>query len=159
MDSFLSFNLSKEKFAVSISKVLEVLLDYKVIPVPESPPYIEGVINFRGEIVPIINFRKKFNFGDIHQDSNMLIVMEITQTEKKIIFGAVVDTVNSVLEIENHQIKPIPEFGSKYNPQYLEGMIKIDDQFLMIMNIERVFSDKEIDIINDTISNETDISK
>ena len=150
MDSFLSFKLSKEKFAVSIHKVLEVLLEYKVIEVPDAPPYIQGVINFRGDIVPIINFRKKFNFEEEPDGLNMLIVLEITQNDKTVIFGAVVDAVQNVFEVNPEDIKIIPEFGSKYNPEYLEGMIQADDDFFMIMDIEKVFSDKEIEIINET---------
>jgi len=148
MNTYLSFSISTENFTVNISKVLEVILSYKTIKVPDAPPFIEGVINFRGSIIPVINFRKKFNFEDTGQDS-MLVVLEISENQKRIVFAAVVDDVKNVFPCEPEDILPIPKFGSKYNADYIEGMIKKEDDFYMIMNIEKVFSDAEIKIINE----------
>ena len=150
MNTYLSFGIGNENFSVNISKVLEVILEYQIIEVPDAPPFIEGVINFRGDIVPIINFRKKFNFRDSRPGASaMIIVLEITEADKKVVFGAVVDRVHDVFEVNPEQIKSIPEFGSKYNPEYIEGMIKVKDDFFMIMDIEKVFSDKEVDILTE----------
>jgi len=150
MDSYLSFSISKEQFALNIKKVIEVLLEYKIMEVPDTPEYILGVINFRDEIVPVVDFRKKFKFK--HQDvkSEILIVLEIEKDTKSIMFSALVDTVNDVFEFDSKQIKPIPEFGSRYNPEYLEGMIQLDNQFFMLVNLAKVFTETEVDILNET---------
>ncbi len=147
MESFLSFILAKEKFAISITKVLEVLLEYKVVEVPDAPLFVEGVLNFRGDIVPIINFRKKFKFPEDKAKKSMLIILEITENDKTVVFGAVVDKVHNVFEIQSGDILPTPEFGSKYKPEYIGGMIKEKGDFLMIMNIEKVFSDKDVELL------------
>lgn len=149
MNTYLSFSISDENFAVNISKVLEVILTYKTVKVPDAPKFIEGVVNFRGDIIPVINFRKKFNFKKIKED-NMLIVLEIKQDSKRIVFAAVVDDVKNVFPINPTDLMPVPAFGSRYNADYIEGMIKQQDDFFMIMNIEKVFSDAEIRIINKT---------
>jgi len=150
MDSYLSFSISNEHFALNIRKVIEVLLEYKIIEVPDTPEYILGVINFRDEIVPVVDFRKKFKFKKQDAHAEILIVMEIEKDTKSIMFGALADTVHDVFEVESKHIKPIPEFGSRYNPEYLEGMIQLDKQFFMIIDIAKVFSETEVDILNET---------
>ncbi len=150
MESYLSFSISNEHFALNIKKVIEVLLEYKIIDVPDTPEYILGVINFRDEIVPVVDFRKKFKFKKQSASSEILVLMEIAKDEKRIVFGALADTVHDVFEFDAAQIKAIPEFGSRYNPDYLEGMIQENDHFFMLINLEKVFTETEVDILNET---------
>ncbi|MCP4177050.1 MAG: purine-binding chemotaxis protein CheW [bacterium] len=152
-NSYLLFNLHKEIFSINIKTVLEVLLDYKVIDVPDAPRYITGMINFRGDIIPVINFREKFNLEETEVRRNVIVVMEFIGSDKNIKYAAVVDDVVNVIEIEDDKIKPTPEFGSKYNPEYLTGMIQENDNYYLILDIKKVFSDEEIEIINKTSNN------
>ena len=145
-NSYLTFKLHNELFAVNVEKVLEVLLEYRLVEVPDAPTYIAGMINFRGDIIPVINFRKKFNFPE-SSNKNIIIVMDIVIDEASIKFGAIVDGVKDVFDVNKEEIKTIPEFGSKYNPEYLTGMIHKNDEFFMLLDIEKIFSDKEIEII------------
>jgi len=147
-NSYLTFKLHNEHFAVNVNKVLEVLQEFKIVEVPDAPEYIKGMINFRGNIIPIINFRQKFQFPKNESEQNKVIILEIIIDDNPIKFGAIVDKVNDVFEINEQDIKEKPEFGSKYNPEYMEGMINKDDNYFMLLNIEKVFTDKEIDIIN-----------
>ncbi len=147
LSSYLTFKLHNELFAVSVEKVLEVILEYKLVEVPDAPKYIAGMISFRGDIIPVINFRKKFNFPE-SSNKNIIIVMDIVIDENSIKFAAIVDGVKDVFDITDEEIKDIPEFGSKYNPEYLTGMIHKNNDFFMLLNIEKVFSDKEIEIIS-----------
>ncbi len=147
-NSYLTFKLHNELFAVNVNKVLEVLQEFKIVEVPDAPEYIKGMINFRGDIIPIINFRKKFQFPDNESKQNKVIVLEITIDENIVKFGAIVDKVNDVFEINEQDVKEKPEFGSKYNPEYMAGMINKNDNYFMVLNIEKVFTDKEINIIN-----------
>jgi len=149
LNSFLSFKLHNEFFAVSINKVLEVLLEYKLVELPEAPRYIEGMLSFRGDIIPVINFKEKFNFPKSEDSENVIIVMEIILDNNNIKFGAVVDRVKDVFPVSKTELKPIPEFGSKYNPEYLSGVVHKDNNFYMLLDIEKVFSDKEIDMISE----------
>ena len=147
-NSYLTFKLHNELFAVNVKKVLEVLQEFKIIEVPDAPEYIKGMINFRGNIIPIINFRQKFQFPENETDKNKVIVLEIIIDDNSVKFGAIVDKVNDVFEVEQENMKEKPEFGSKYNPEYMTGMINKNEEFFMILNIEKIFTDKEINIIN-----------
>ncbi len=153
-NSYLAFKLYNEFFAVNIQKVLEVLLEYRLVEVPDSPVYIAGMINFRGDIIPVINFKKKFNFPEEEKSKNVIIVMDIVIDNTFIKFGAIVDGVKDVFDITGEHIKEIPEFGSKYNPEYLTGMIHKNDDYFMLLDIEKVFSDKEIDVLSETVQQE-----
>ena len=147
MATFLTFKLHNEVFAANTKKVLEVLLDYKFSEVPYAPEYIKGVINYRGDIIPVVNFRQKFMFPKKENTENHIIVFDISDEKRSIKFGAVVDKVQNVFETDN--IKEKPEFGSKYNPEYLEGIIKQNDDFIMLLNIKKIFTDTEIQIISE----------
>ncbi len=146
--SYLGFKLYNEHFAINVHKVLEVLLEYRLVELPDAPKYIEGMLNFRGEIIPVVNFRKKFNFPEKEDNQNVIIVVDINIGKDNIKFGAVVDNVKNVFEVEENELKNIPEFGSKYNPEYLQAVVNKNDIFFMILNIEKVFTDKEIRILN-----------
>ena len=147
--TYLTFKLHEEHFAVDVFSVEEVLHEYKIMAVPEAPEYIEGMVNFRGNIVPIINFRKKFQFPENETDKNKIIVLSIEIRGSNVTFGAIVDKVKNVFKAEPNELKEKPEFGSKYNPEYVTGMIYKNDDFYMILDLERVFSDTEINILNE----------
>lgn len=149
--SFLSFKLDDEIFAISVYKVLEVLEKQKITKVPNVPDYIKGVINFRGDILPVIETRLKFNMPERKaNDAYVIIVLELEIDGKHIVLGAIADGVKDVLDIPEAQIKQVPEMGNRYNAQFLAGMIKIDDGFIMILDIDKVFSVKDLDILKAT---------
>ena len=149
--TYITFKLQNEIFAAKVGIVLEVLLDYTISEVPDAPEYIEGVINYRGEIIPIVDFRKKLMFPD-NEKNNQIVIFDISEQDKNILFGAKVDKVNQVFETD--EIQNRPEFGSRYNPEYIEGMIKQNDDFIMILDIKKIFNDTEIQIIKQlTVNN------
>jgi len=146
-NSYLSFRLGEEVFAIEVKGVLEVLEKQKITKVPKTPAHIKGVTNFRGEILPVIDSRIKFNMPIAAEESDfVIIVLDIQYKGKQMLLGATADSVSDVLEIAPEQIKPVPEMGSKYNTEYLEGMYKIADHFIMILNSEKVFSIDELSI-------------
>ena len=145
--SYLSFLLDKGIFAINVSNVLEVLEKQPVTMVPDAPKYIIGVLNFRGEILPVIDMRLKFNMASSSLDKFVIIVLELEINGKSQLFGAIVDSVADVMEINNNEIKSVPEMGSSYNPEYITGMIKSEKGFIMILNIDKVFSKNEIKLV------------
>ncbi len=149
-DYYLTFNLNKESFALRIHDVLEVLLDYRIVNVPDAPIYISGMLNFRGDIIPVICLKKKFKFPENDNKDLLIIVIEIKKENKKLKFGAIVDKVSEVIEIPTKDITNIPAFGSIYNPEYINGVIHRNEEYYMFLNIEKVFSDKEFVIIKNT---------
>jgi len=151
-DSYLSFKLGNEIFAVSVHKVLEVLEIQNVTKVPNTPEYVRGVINFRGDILPVIETRRKFNMPEIESDKKtVIIVLDLILNEKQVKLGAIADGVRDVLEIKQTDIKMVPHMGSRYNSNFIEGMIKTDAGFLMILDIDKVFSEEEVTLVDETM--------
>ncbi len=149
--SYLSFKLDDEIFAISVKKVLEVLEMQKITKVPQTPDYIKGVINFRGEILPVIDTRVKFKMPDFENISKtVIIVLELTLKEKHVTLGAIADGVKDVLEIDTSQIRDVPELGTKYNTEFLKGMIKDEEEsFIMLLDIEKVFTVEDLYLVQE----------
>lgn len=146
---FLSFRLGKETFAVSVIKVLEVLQQQHITEIPDVPSYIKGVINFRGDILPIFDARLKFNLKvDENEEKNVIIVLDLTSEDQKMRIGAIADGVKDVLAFDETEIKPVPEMGLKYNAEYISGMIKSGEGFIMILNVDKVFTADEVKFLN-----------
>lgn len=156
-NTFLSFGVGKETFAVSVSKVLEVLEKQYVTEIPNVPSYIKGVINFRGNIIPVIETRTKFNMTDRNKNEKyVIIVFDLKIEDKKTVIGAITDKVNDVLTFDHTAIQNVPELGLKYNTEFIEGMIKNNEGFTMILNIDKVFSKKEVNFINSSADTAAD---
>lgn len=153
--SYLTFMLGKEHFAVDVVKVIEILEVPKITSVPRSPEYLKGVINLRGNVLPVLDTRVKFNMSDTEMTvDTCIVVLEIDIEEEIVVLGALVDSVNEVIELQPNQIKPSPSIGSSYHPDFITGVVRIEDEFIMLLNIGKVFSIEELDFITETASNE-----
>ena len=139
-NSYLSFQISKEIFAVSVNKVLEVQEMQNITEVPDTPAYIVGIINFRGEILPVVETRIKFNMPPKDREKYVIIVIETLINGKKTLLGAIADAVVDVMEVADTEILEAPALGSNYNPDYLKGMIKAENGFIMVLDIDKVLS-------------------
>lgn len=145
LGSYLSFNLGEEQFAANVGKVLNILEMTKITEVPKSPDYMKGVINLRGTVLPVIDTRIKFGMTPtVYTNNTCIIVMEVEMEGELVQAGALVDSVQAVLEIEKEEIQPPPSIGSKFKSEFIDGMAKIEDKFIMILNMEKVFSTEEI---------------
>ncbi len=147
---YLTFTLDEELFAVDVAKVREVL-DYTVITkIPRTPEYMRGVINLRGSVVPVIDLRLKFGMSKTENKlDTCVIVLEIHLDEETIILGALADSVQEVFELEPDQIDPAPRFGTRFKTDFLKGMGKRDEKFIMILDIDKVFSTEELIIVQE----------
>jgi len=138
--TFLTFLIGKEYFAVNVVKVLEVLQHQNITLIPKTPEHILGIINFRGEIIPVVDTRKKINIASDEEEGKIVIVFEIDHGETKTKIAATADSVKDVIEITENEIKPVPEMGIKYNANFLGGAIRRDEKFILLLTIEKVFS-------------------
>ncbi len=153
--SYLSFQLDDEIFAINVKKVLEVLQMQKITKVPKTPDYIKGVINFRGEILPVIDTRQKFSLNKVEDYTKFVIIMlNFVRDHKEQKIGAIVDSVMDVFEYKEIDIKDVPELGSRYNLEFIYGMIKREDDFIMILDVDKVFSVEELTIVREITDNE-----
>ena len=126
-------------------KVLEILEVPKITRVPHSPDYLKGVINLRGAVLPVIDTRVKFGMSATNFTINTSILVLTVQHDDDILtVGVLVDSVVEVFEIEDSEIKPSPSIGAKYRAEFIEGMIHYEDQFMMLLDIDQIFSLMEI---------------
>ncbi len=148
--SYLTFKLGNEEFAAHVSKVLNILEMTPITKVPKAPDYMKGVINLRGAVLPVIDARIKFGMPETEYTNNTcIIVLDIDVDGESVHVGAIVDSVQAVLEIDNNQIMPLPSLGSRYKSEFIIGMAKVEDRFIIILNMDAVFSVDEITEIVD----------
>ncbi|MGD0821035.1 MAG: chemotaxis protein CheW [Desulfomonilia bacterium] len=148
---YLSFKLDEEEFALDISKVREVLDFTKITKVPQTPAFMRGVINLRGAVVPVVDLNKKFGIKDTEKTVNTRIIIgEVDIEGENIVLGVLADSVHEVMELEPDHIEPAPKIGTRLNTDFLKGMGKRDEEFVMILDIDKVFSADDLAIVNQT---------
>jgi purine-binding chemotaxis protein CheW len=144
-DQYLTFTLGDEHYAIDVSKVKEVLEIQPITRIPKTPDYMRGVINVRGGVVPIIDLRKKFGMEEVEETvDTCIIVLEIDLQKETVNLGAVADTVSEVIELPREQIEPTPKIGTKLDTAFIDGLGKYEEQFLIILNIDKIFTEEEI---------------
>lgn len=145
INQYLTFKLDQEVFGLAIGKVREVLDFTTVTRVPQTPLYMRGVINLRGNVVPVIDLHQKFGLSQTEKTVNTCIVIaEIDMDGETTILGVLADSVQEVLDIEPEQIAPAPKIGTKLNTDFIRGMGKHNDEFIILLDIDKVFSSVEI---------------
>ena len=155
-NTYLSFNVGREYFAVNVRKVLEVLEKQTINQVPNAPSYVSGVINFRGEIITVVEARAKFGLPVREQDSKfVIIVMELQRGDDKHTMGVITDRVRDVLLIHPRDIKPVPKMDNDFDTSFLFGVAQIDEQFLMLLNVDKVFSDSEVKLVQQIVEEQS----
>ena len=142
---YLTFTLAQEIFAVEISRVQEVLEYKPLTKIPNTPEYMRGIINLRSRVVPVIDMRMKLGMPEVERTVNTcIIIVEVESRGEMAVFGAIVDSVREVMELEPHQIEPAPKIGTGMNTDFIRGMGRQHDQFVILLNIDRVFPSEEL---------------
>ena len=136
-----SFNIGDEEFGVDILKVQEINRMVEITKVPQAPHYVEGVINLRGKVIPIVDLRKRFNLEVKEYDKNTRIV--VVDIEGAII-GMVVDSVSEVLRLPSDTIEPPPEIVTGVNSEYIKGVAKLEDRLLIFLDLSKVIDVGEV---------------
>lgn len=151
INSYLTFNLGNEIFGANVAKVLNILEMTKITKVPKAPSYMKGVINLRGSVLPLIDTRIKFDMGETEYTPNTcILVLDINMNGETVHVGALVDSVQEVIEIDEAGIQPPPSIGSKYKSEFIEGMAKINEDFIMLLNMDLIFSSSELSLLKET---------
>lgn len=146
---YLTFELGDEGFGVEIVKVQEIIGMMPVTRVPRVPAFVRGVINLRGKVIPVIDLRLKFGLeAKEDTDRTCIIVSQITRNGHDVIMGIIVDEVSEVLDIGAEQIDESPDFGSAVHTEFILGMGKVEDHVVMLLDVDRVLSGGEIDVVN-----------
>jgi len=141
----LTFKLGEEVFAINVSKVINILEMSHITRMPKTPEYMKGVINLRGTVLPVVDLRIKFGLPEKENTvDTSIIVISIDLNGEPVLIGTLVDAVREVLELRNDEISPAPTIGTKYNTGLIEGMWRTDEKFIMILDIDKVFSTEEV---------------
>ena len=149
LHSYLTFQLGNEKFAVNIGHVRKILEMTTITRVPHVPSYYKGVINLFGEVLPVIDGRIKFGMEEkAYSKDTCIIVLMMDALENVNGVGIIVDLVHQVLDIHSDQINEPPEIGEKYRNELIESIAKVGDEFIIVLNVEKIFSSNELTIIN-----------
>jgi purine-binding chemotaxis protein CheW len=142
---YLTFTLADEIFAVDVARVREILEMPSITKVPQVPDFMLGVINLRGCVVPVIDLRQKFGMKETDQTVNTcIIVVEVAMDGENFVLGSLADSVQEVIEMEPSQIEAAPHIGTNLKTDFLKGMGKHDGRFVMILDIDKVFSSVEL---------------
>lgn len=145
LNQYLTFILDGEEYGVPILKVNGIQGWEKSTPIPNSPHYVLGIINLRGEVVPIIDLRKRFGLKTVPYDSHtVVIVVRLEQEEKKRTIGLVVDAVADVYDIKQEQVHNTPDFGSKINNDFVKGLGMINEKLVILLEIDKLIDFKRI---------------
>jgi len=152
-NQYLSFSLDEEDFALEIAMVREVLDFTTITKIPQMPAFMKGVINLRGDVVPVIDMRLKLNIALKEKTADTcIIIIELIIDGEKICIGALVDSVKEVINLHADQIAPPPKIGTKLNNDFIKGMGKQNDRFLIILEVGKIFSGDELEMAKNSNS-------
>ncbi len=145
---YLTYKLEDEVFALDITKVREVLDFTSITRVPRTPEFMRGVINLRGSVVPVVDLRLKFGMSKTEKTVNTcIIIVEVAVDNETTILGALADSVQEVLDLDPAHIEPAPKIGTRLNTEFIKGMGKKDNRFVIILDIDKIFSTEELAVV------------
>ena len=148
---YLTFKLGEELFAINVFKAREVLDLSHISRVPTAPGYLRGVVNVRGNAIPVVDLRSKFGLPQTTDTlTTRIIVMDLQMDGQNVVVGGLADAVHEVLELEPHEINEPPSLGLRWRTDLILGMGRRNDRFTIILDIERVFSNEEVAALGGT---------
>lgn len=147
-NQYLTFTLDEEQYAADVGKVREVLELLPMTKLPKMPEYMRGVINIRGSVVPVVDLRRKFGMSDVSETvDTSIIVMDVGKGEKNLTVGCLADSVEEVINILPEDVEPAPSFGTAVDTEFIEGIAKREEQFIILLDIDKVFEESELKLM------------
>ncbi|MBN1797983.1 MAG: chemotaxis protein CheW [Spirochaetales bacterium] len=140
-----TFQLGEEVYAIDIMEIKQIVNMQEVREIPNAPPYVEGILNLRGLVTPIINLHKRFVLKklEMSEEDRLLsgfIILEINNMT----LGVIIDKVLRVISLDINLIQPPPQMISGIGVEYIQGVVNVDDNYIIILNIEKLFNPKEL---------------
>lgn len=145
VENYVVFRLATEIFAIPVSIAHEIIGYQEITEVPDMDIFIKGITNVRGSVMPVIDLRQKFDMPEkeVEMDTS-IVILDALIDEKNYKLGIIVDKVISVIKIKDAEILPVPSVGSKYNSSFVNGITKIKSDYVVILNIIKIFTKNEI---------------
>jgi purine-binding chemotaxis protein CheW len=142
---YMTFKLGDELFAIDVAQVREVLEVTQITKVPTAPDYMRGVVNVRGQATPVVDLRLRFGLPQAADTVHTrIIVMELELDAEAAVLGGIADSVHEVIEIEPANIGPPPRIAMRWRTDFIQGMGKRGDDFIIILDVNAVFSSEEL---------------
>ena len=148
---FLTFLLQEEEYGLEILKVREIMGLMDITTVPQTPDYVRGVINLRGQVIPVVDLRLKFGMDKGEDDKRTCIIVVDVEG---VMMGIVVDTVSEVIDIDSSHIEATPSFGTELNTDYILGMGKVQGKVKILLDIDKVLTSEELVMMGEMQRNE-----
>ena len=143
-----TFSIGSEEFGVDILKVIEIIRTMEITKVPKAPPFVEGVINLRGTVIPIIGLRRRFGLADKPEDADTrIIVIAINGMS----VGFVVDSVSEVLRLQANTVEPAPPVVAGVDSDYISGVGKLEDRLLILLDLDKLLSADDLELLSATV--------
>jgi len=147
---FLTFVLNNETYGVNILNIKEIIDFGNITQVPMTPEFIAGVINLRGNVVPVVDLALRFSQKPSERTKrSSVVILEVSYEEQALEIGITVDVVNEVLDILAGEIEPSPSFGTRIRTDFISGMGKVNDKLLVLLDIENILSVAELSVIEE----------
>ena len=142
---YLTVGLDREAYGIAVLKVREIIRMQKITPVPQMPPYVKGVINLRGRVIPVVDLRVKFGLEAAVADRTCIVVVQVKlPSEQTVQMGLIVDNVEEVANLSDAEIEPTPDFGTKVSTEYILGMAKVKGEVKTLLDIDRVVAPETV---------------
>ncbi len=144
-----SFKLGEETFGIEITKIREIILVAEITRVPETPPYVKGLINLRSTVIPVIDLRTRFSLaeGELTTDSRIMVLNVGSR-----MIGIVVDSVNEVLRVTREQLSPSPPTVISAGNDYMTGLVRLKEELLILLDVDRLLGDEEVRAVVDAVA-------
>ncbi|MHB8810752.1 MAG: chemotaxis protein CheW [Desulfobulbaceae bacterium] len=148
---FLTFRLERELLALEVARVREILDLCLITRVPRTPDYMRGVINLRGSVIPLIDLHRKFGLAAAESTiESRIVVLELNHEGTEVVVGVLTDSVHDVIEIDSEHIDSSPQMGARWRTDFVTGIGKYKDQFILLLDIDRVFANRDIGALAET---------
>jgi purine-binding chemotaxis protein CheW len=145
---YLTFRLAEEDYGIPLHQVKEIIGMMPVTAVPQTPAHVKGVINLRGQVIPVSDLRLRFGMDTIaYNDRTCIIVVDIQSADSTTRMGVIVDAVSEVLNVQKEEIEAAPSFGALANTEFILGMANMDESVKILLDIDRVFDPQEIAVL------------
>jgi len=142
---YLTFRLERELLALEVARVREVLDLCPITRVPRTPDYMRGVINLRGSVIPVIDLHLKFGLASADTTiESRIVVLELNHEGEAVVVGVLTDSVHDVIEIDSEHIDSSPQMGARWRTDFVTGIGKYKEQFILLLDIDRVFANRDV---------------
>jgi purine-binding chemotaxis protein CheW len=143
----LTFTLAREIYALDVSTTREVIEFSHVTPIPKTPPWIRGILNLRGSVLPVLDLKQKLGMGATERSRDVcVLILDLEIDGESTLVGVLADAVREVIEVESSAVEPPPKFGSRLSTEYIRGVCRRNDDLIIVLDVAKIFAASELEL-------------